>query len=83
VPGWTTTGKRPHKPGAWLPDQVVERMLAALGRGDFYIMCPDDDVTPEMDRKRSLWGAADLTENLSPLSRWHPDYTETFDAFEP
>jgi NAD(P)-dependent dehydrogenase (short-subunit alcohol dehydrogenase family) len=83
VPGWTTTGKRPHQPGAWLPDQVVERMLAALGRGDFYIICPDDDVTPEMDRKRILLGAADLTENRPPLSRWHPDYTETFDAFEP
>jgi short-subunit dehydrogenase len=83
VPGWTTTGKRPHQPGAWLPDQVVERMLAALGRGDFYIICPDDDATPEMDRKRILLGAADLTENRPPLSRWHPDYTETFDAFEP
>ena len=24
VPGWTTTGTNAHKPGAWLPEQVVE-----------------------------------------------------------
>jgi len=78
VPGWTTTGKREHKPGAWLPDQVVETLLAALDRGDFYIVCPDDEVTPEMDRKRILWAAGDIVDNRPPLSRWHPDYTEAF-----
>jgi NAD(P)-dependent dehydrogenase (short-subunit alcohol dehydrogenase family) len=83
VPGWTTTGRRTHKAGAWLPDQVIEVLLAALERGDFYIICPDDDVTPEMDRKRILWGASDMTENRPALSRWHPDYDEAFDAFEP
>jgi hypothetical protein len=49
---WTTTGKRGHKPGAWLPDQVIDFMLAALDRGDFYIICPDDETTSEMERKR-------------------------------
>jgi NAD(P)-dependent dehydrogenase (short-subunit alcohol dehydrogenase family) len=83
VPGWTTTGRRTHKAGAWLPDQVIEVLLAALERGDFYIICPDDDVTPEMDRKRILWGASDMTENRPALSRWHPDYDKAFDAFEP
>ena len=83
VPGWTTTGKREHLPGAWLPDQVAEFMLAALGRGDFYILCPDGETTPEMDRKRILWGAMDLTENRPPLSRWHPDYAKAFESFEP
>ena len=83
VPGWTTTGKREHKPGAWLPDQVIDVLVAALGRGDFYIICPDDDVTPEMDRKRILWGAGDLTENRPALSRWHPDFAEAFARFEP
>ncbi|NNG04610.1 MAG: SDR family NAD(P)-dependent oxidoreductase [Inquilinus sp.] len=78
IPGWTTTGKREHKPGAWLPDQVVERMEAALGRGDFYILCPDNEVTSEMDRKRILWGAGDITENRPPLSRWHVDWAEAF-----
>jgi NAD(P)-dependent dehydrogenase (short-subunit alcohol dehydrogenase family) len=83
VPGWTTTGKREHKAGAWLPDQVIDVLLAALERGDFYIICPDDDVTPAMDRKRVLWGAGDLTENRPALSRWHPDFADAFAKFEP
>jgi NAD(P)-dependent dehydrogenase (short-subunit alcohol dehydrogenase family) len=81
VPGWTTTGKREHRPGAWLPDQVIELLLAALERGDFYIICPDDDVTPEMDRKRILWAAGDLTENRPALSRWHPEFADAFERF--
>jgi hypothetical protein len=76
VPGWTTTGKQEHRPGAWLPDQVVDAMLAGIARADFYIICPDDEVTAEMDKKRILWAASDLTENRPPLSRWHPDYAD-------
>ncbi len=76
VPGWTTTGKREHKPGAWLPEQVVDRMVERLARGDFYIVCPDDEVTEDMDRRRILWGAGDVAENRPPLSRWHPDFAE-------
>ena len=76
VPGWTTTGKREHKPGAWLPDQVIDMLLEALDRGDFYIICPDNEVTPEMDASRILWGARDITENRPPLSRWHPDFRD-------
>ena len=74
VPGWTTTGKSEHKTGAWMPEQVVDTMLSAIGRGDFYIVCPDDEVTLDMDKKRILWAAGDITENRPPLSRWHPDY---------
>ncbi len=76
VPGWTTTGDKAHQQGAWLPDQVVDFMLEALARGDFYILCPDDEVTTEMDHKRIIWGAGDVVENRPPLSRWHPDYQE-------
>ncbi len=79
VPGWTTTGKREHKPGAWLPGQVVDVMIEALERGDFYIICSDDEVTPEMDRKRMLWGVGDIIENRPPLSRWHKDWAEKFE----
>jgi NAD(P)-dependent dehydrogenase (short-subunit alcohol dehydrogenase family) len=81
VPGWTTTGKREHKPGAWLPEQVIDVLLAALQRRAFYIICPDDDVTPEMDRKRILWAAGDLIESRPALSRWHPDYADRFARF--
>jgi NAD(P)-dependent dehydrogenase (short-subunit alcohol dehydrogenase family) len=83
VPGWTTTGKREHQAGAWLPDQVIDVLLAALARGDFYVICPDDDVTPKIDRKRILWGAGDLIENRPALSRWHPDFADAFARFEP
>lgn len=76
VPGWTTTGTAEHKPGAWRPEQVVDMTVAAIGAGDFYIICPDDETTPEMDRKRILWGAGDITENRPPLSRWHQDFAD-------
>ena len=76
IPGWTTTGMQEHKAGAWLPEQVVDAMLSGIARGDFYIICPDGEVTAEMDKKRILWSAGDMTENRPPLSRWHPDYAE-------
>ena len=76
IPGWTTTGEAEHKPGAWLPDQVVDMMAKGLAAGDFYILCPDDETTPAMDAKRIAWAAADVTENRPPLSRWHPDWRD-------
>ena len=76
IPGWTTVGDMEHKPGAWLPEQVVAMMIDGVRAGDFYILCPDDETTPEMDRKRILWGAGDLVEGRPPLSRWHPDWKE-------
>ncbi len=76
VPGWTTSGNNEHKDGAWHPEQVVERMIAEVERGDFYIICPDGEVTEEMDRKRILWGAGDITENRPALSRWHPEFAD-------
>ena len=83
IPGWTTTGKRQHVQGAWLPEQVVDVMIAALERGDFYILCPDDEVTPEMDRKRILWAAGDIVDNRPALSRWHADYADAFERYSP
>ena len=81
VPGWTTTGGREHQPGAWLPDQVIDYLLAAIGSGDFYVICPDGEVSSEEDRRRILWAAGDITENRPPLSRWHPSYGEAFEKF--
>ena len=83
VPGWTTTGGREHQPGAWLPDQVIDYLLAVIGNGDFYVICPDGEVSPEEDRRRILWAAGDIVENRPPLSRWHPAYAEAFETFEP
>ncbi len=67
--------------GAWTADQVVDYMLAGVDRGDFYIICPDNDVSSALDKKRIEWAALDLVENRPPLSRWHPDYADAFKKF--
>jgi hypothetical protein len=56
-------------------------MMTRLEAGDFYILCPDNDVTREMDERRILWAAGDIAQNRPPLSRWHPDYADAFKAF--
>ena len=76
VPGWTTTGKNEHKKGAWLPHQVVDFMIEHIEADDFYVICPDDEVSQDRDRRRILWGAQDITENRPPLSRWHADFKD-------
>ena len=86
VPGSTftgmTRGNRTEKPpGAWTPDQVVDMLIEGVNQGDFYIICPDNDVTREIDNKRMLWAAQDITQNRPPLSRWHPDYKAAFETF--
>jgi NAD(P)-dependent dehydrogenase (short-subunit alcohol dehydrogenase family) len=82
VPGWTTTGTSTHKPGAWLPEQVVDSMLEGLGAGRFYIVCPDNEVTEAMDRQRILWSATDITNGRPALSRWHGGYDDQFKTFK-
>jgi NAD(P)-dependent dehydrogenase (short-subunit alcohol dehydrogenase family) len=86
IPGSTFTGMtrggRTEKPaGAWTPDQVVEMLLSGMAQGDFYILCPDNDVTREIDNRRILWAAQDITQNRPPLSRWHDDWKASFDMF--
>ena len=86
VPGSTftgmTRGDRTEKPaGAWMPDQVVDMLLDGMGCGDFYIICPDNEVTRAVDNRRILWAAGDITENRPPLSRWHKDYGDAFQRF--
>ena len=82
IPGFTFTGMTARAsqkpPAAWTPEQVCDFMLESLRRGDFYILCPDNDVSRPMDEKRVLWAAGDIIENRPALSRWHPDYAEAF-----
>ena len=56
-------------------------MLERLQAGDFYILCPDNDVPRRLDERRILWAAGDIVDNRPPLSRWHPDYAKAFEAF--
>ncbi|MEX0318516.1 MAG: SDR family NAD(P)-dependent oxidoreductase [Ruegeria sp.] len=87
VPGFTYTGMiaafMPEKPAAaWTSAQTVDHFIARMAEGDFYILCPDNDVDETRDRLRAAWAAADVIENRPPLSRWHPDYAEAFAAYE-
>jgi NAD(P)-dependent dehydrogenase (short-subunit alcohol dehydrogenase family) len=79
--GMTSRGRTEKPPGAWTPDQVVDMLVESMNRGDFYIICPDNDVTRAIDNKRMLWATQDITENRPPLSRWHPGYKDAFEAF--
>ena len=56
-------------------------MLAALGKGAFYILCPDNAVTRSMDERRMQWAVDDIIKNRPALSRWHPDHTAEFERF--
>lgn len=86
IPGFVYTSLTAHgrteKPaGAWTAEQTVDFMMESLARGDFYILCPDNDVARATDERRILWAAGDIVENRPPLSRWHPKYADAFKAF--
>jgi len=86
IPGFTFTGftrvRHQEKPaGAWLPAQVIDLLVEGMGKGDFYILCPDNDVTRAMDEKRIAWAAGDIIENRPPLSRWHGDWQAAFESY--
>lgn len=60
VPGWTWTalagaaagGDKPL--GAWSPEQVVDFLEEKVRERQFWVLCPDNDVSEETDRKRML-----------------------------
>ena len=86
IPGSTFTGMtsrgRSEKPaGAWTPDQVIDMLVDGMAKGDFYILCPDNEVTRAVDERRIAWAAGDIVENRPALSRWHPDYRQAFERF--
>jgi NAD(P)-dependent dehydrogenase (short-subunit alcohol dehydrogenase family) len=86
IPGFTYTGmiaKRipQQPPGAWMPDQVVDRLFEGLAADEFYILCQDNETTRDQDEKRIAWSAGDLIEGRPALSRWHDGYKDAFAAF--
>ncbi len=86
VPGFTYTGLTAKRlaeppPAAWTPDQVVERMLEGIGKGEFYLWCEDNETPRAVDEKRILWAAQDIIAGRPALSRWHPDWKAAFDRF--
>lgn len=84
IPGFVYTGLTKargvvRKPdGAWTPDETVSFLMEGMARGDFYILCPDNETSRQQDEKRIAWAAGDIIENRPALSRWHPDYVDAF-----
>lgn len=84
IPGFTFTGMtgRPEQPAAaWSAEQVADFMFEGIAQGDFYILCPDNDVDRATDEKRMRWAMDDIIANRPALSRWHPDHAAAFAAF--
>ncbi len=79
--GLTARGRSEKPASAWTPEQTIDFMIERIDGGDFYILCPDNDVPRQLDERRMLWAAGDIVENRPALSRWHPDYAEAFAKF--
>lgn len=82
VPGWTFTGltggggSKEKPEGAWRPEQVADYMEKKMAENQFYIICPDNDVTEEKDKKRIQWTVGDVVNGRAPLSRWRDEYKQ-------
>ncbi|WP_115719906.1 SDR family NAD(P)-dependent oxidoreductase [Gallaecimonas mangrovi] len=87
IPGFTYTGFTKAKgvkekpAGAWTPEQVTDFMFKGINNGDFYLLCPDNEVDRATDLKRIYWGLGDILENRPALSRWHPEHSEAFTQY--
>jgi len=89
IPGYTYTpmnfpemAEGSAKPKApWSADQVADRMIESMSRGEFYLFCEDNEVTRELDQRRIQWSADDMIKNRPALSRWHPAYANQFKAY--
>lgn len=75
-PAMRETDAKPEAP--WSAGQLVDYFIARLLNGDFYILCPDNEVTPDTDARRIRWAAEDMIQNRPALSRWHPDWAGRF-----
>lgn len=83
IPGFVYTGMIARflpdmPPTAWTSEQTVDFMMRSLERGDFYILCPDNETPRNVDEKRIQWNADDIIRNRPALSRWHPDFEKAF-----
>ncbi|CAF3418781.1 unnamed protein product [Rotaria sp. Silwood1] len=83
IPGYTYTGMTrgtlTSKPdSAWTPDQVASYMFEKIKQKQFYILCPDNAVTNEIDYKRMAWNLRDIIEGRPALSRWREETASDF-----
>ena len=68
--GWWGA-EREARGGVVAPAGYLEEKM---GEGRFYVICPDNDVSVEKDKKRMLWAAGDVVEGRPPLSRWRDEW---------
>ncbi|KAI1428473.1 hypothetical protein F5Y12DRAFT_26289 [Xylaria sp. FL1777] len=84
VPGWTWTqlagaaSGREKPAAAWTPEQVADYLEKKMAEGQFWVLCPDNDVTEDMDKRRMLWNTNDAILGRPPLSRWREEYKDEF-----
>lgn len=58
IPGWVHTGLTGAKSGkakpdgAWTPEQTAEFALQKIRGGSFYILCPDNETSADVDKAR-------------------------------
>lgn len=87
IPGWVHTGLTGAKDGkakpegAWTADQTAEFALQKIEKGSFYILCPDNETTTEMDKARMEYNVQDIVQDRPALSRWHEDHKDSFAQF--
>ncbi|KAI0190340.1 hypothetical protein F4808DRAFT_402467 [Astrocystis sublimbata] len=87
VPGWTWTplagaaggGEKPA--AAWSPEQVVDYLEKKMAEKQFWVLCPDNDVTEDMDKRRMQWNTNDALLGRPPLSRWREEFKQEFNEF--
>ena len=84
IPGWTFTGLSGNHPGstkekpdgAWWPSQVADYLYEKMSAGKFYVVCPDNDVSEETDKKRMMWSVGDIVHERPPLTRWREEFKD-------
>ncbi|KAI0973150.1 hypothetical protein F4678DRAFT_460004 [Xylaria arbuscula] len=87
VPGWTWTNLagaasgREKPAAAWAPEQVADYLEKKIAEGQFWVLCPDNDVTEDMDKRRLQWNTDDAILGRPPLSRWREEYKDEFKAY--
>lgn len=45
-----------------------------MDEGKFYVLCPDNEVTEDMDKRRMMWSVGDMVNGRPPLTRWRPEF---------
>ncbi|GAA5896397.1 hypothetical protein JCM6882_001003 [Rhodosporidiobolus microsporus] len=88
IPGWAYTklGKGSYKldmekkpAGAWTAGQVAEELVSRLD--EFYIICPDNDVTWPLDQARMQYNLDDILLKRPALSRWNPEFADKYNKY--